>query len=771
MGIRQTKTIKKIELMGKRILFFFLFVQLTVFGAEWDTLYITYSDSVKDIFETSVQQALSRGFISKDLKKKQSASLSFNGDSFDARIRLKGDWLDHVREDKWSLRVNLKEGNVYAARKFSLQFPETRGGENERIFHEELHKRDILTPYYTFVHVVVNKEYWGVFAFEEHFDESLLERNNRPSGPIIKFDEDGFWECQQMSARLGEKVCVEYPIFASSKIRPFGKKKIFRDSVQHMRFNNGRFILNNWKNGRINLDQLDLKRFAEYYSMCDAFGFYHGLQWHNQRFHFRVADGRLEPVAFDCFSEDNSLIGKDFLGRFDEHYSTVYFHEQWFNYHLFAFQEFIELYKESLQNYIDTKGWEIDGISEELRKQLENRADRIKLFIREEQALPSYYPYFDWKLDNPDLVKEYSVEFPNNPLPSVQLLAERNKDRLEVTNYHIRPIKIIGYSNDSGIVSLVESIQLEREEMFPFNWENPKKVIALTEFGDTLKCKVENTTSTIGLNEKAGDWEEYFTKCGETWCWRSDILILNKRIELPAGNSFVIDNLKLEFLDQGLIVCNGDLLLSDSQFKSNGESNVGFRMFGSVLEMNNIVFEDFSIPKSDGNSPIQVIGSVVNLFNVEFRNIDAEDAMNLVDCNVSMKDIRLFNCSSDGLDLDFSRGNMTEIKVFNCLGDGIDVSFSSLDMSEMEISHCRDKGVSVGERSKVVMTGMDISNCTFGIAVKDESVIHVEKSTILECSTQLTAFRKKAFFTVGGTVSISDSNIEVALDEYSNLDE
>jgi len=760
--------------MRRVVLFLFLGIQINGFAAELDTIHITYTDSVEAFFALVVPKALEQGIISKGLKKKQPATLGFKGRSFPAKIRLKGDWTDHIKPDKWSLRVNLQEGNVYDARKFSLQFPETRGGENERIFHEELRKRDILTTFYTYVHLYVNESYWGVFAFEEHFDEPLLERNARPSGPLLKFDEDGFWECKQQTAQYGEDLCVEYPIFDAARIRPFGKKKTFRDTVQVVRFNSARGILTDWRNGKIDKNKIDLERFAEYYALCDAFGFYHGLQWHNQRFYYRAADGKIEPVAFDCFSETNELIGKELLGQFDEHYDTVYFNELWFNYQLFTIPEFTAHYEMCMARYVEGEEWEIENLPKEIHARLKGRVERIKSYnelvkTREIRPIPAYYAYEQWKKDYPDLTKKYSKKIPDQPLKNVQLVPVLKGEILSIRNYHPKSLKMIGYQLDSQMVWLVNGHDIVPNETVKFVYGHPKKVFARTSAGDTISSKVDEIIPTSDSLGRVGDWRNYFEFIDEVWTWKNAIVSLNEKLILPKGNEFLMEESKVMFGEYGLIICYGNLSIQQSSIRANETGNSGIHVIDGDLYLENSIIAGFKVLPKFSNGPIQVLNGDAKIYDTQVYNIEAEDAINFVNCEVFCRGLEIKNCSGDGLDLDFCSGQIIGGKIKACLGDGLDFSGSQVEINSINILGCLDKGLSVGERSTVKMAGSEISGCAFGIAVKDESVLRLEETKISNCETSINAFRKKPFYLAGGIVSLIDSNIEVLVDEYSKI--
>ncbi len=111
-----------------------------------------------------------------------------------AKLRLKGDWLDHLGGNKWSFRVKTKNGETYnRLRYFSLHTPAARSHLHEWVLHKLFEQEDVLTTFYDFLYVELNNKSLGIYAIEEHFDKVLLERQKRREGPIIKFSENGFW--------------------------------------------------------------------------------------------------------------------------------------------------------------------------------------------------------------------------------------------------------------------------------------------------------------------------------------------------------------------------------------------------------------------------------------------------------------------------------------------------------------------------------------------------------------------------------------------------
>ena len=141
-------------------------------------------------------EALKAGLLERTADDWVKAKLKNEGSEEEIKVelRLKGDWLDHLGNNKWSFRIKTKGEQVWnRLRYFSLHTPKARSFLHEWLLHKLFEKEDVLTTKYEFVIVKLNGKNLGVYACEEHFDKILVERQKRREGPIIRFSEDGFW--------------------------------------------------------------------------------------------------------------------------------------------------------------------------------------------------------------------------------------------------------------------------------------------------------------------------------------------------------------------------------------------------------------------------------------------------------------------------------------------------------------------------------------------------------------------------------------------------
>ena len=71
--------------------------------------------------------ALENGIINKSLKKFFTAEMTYKGNTIPIKIRLKGDWTDHLKSDKWSFRIKVDDNYHFnGIKSFSIQHPKTR---------------------------------------------------------------------------------------------------------------------------------------------------------------------------------------------------------------------------------------------------------------------------------------------------------------------------------------------------------------------------------------------------------------------------------------------------------------------------------------------------------------------------------------------------------------------------------------------------------------------------------------------------------------------
>lgn len=243
---------------------------------------------------------LKRGLLPNEAKKPVPAQLTVNGGPVQkAKVRLKGDYADHWRGPKWSLRIQLPatEAPAWGMRTFSIQDPQTREFLAEWLLHRLLREEGLLAIQYEFGQVTLNGQDKGIFAIEESFGPELLANSHRP-GLLLKFDETKLID---PSKRLPQEVNADQAtLFRTAPIEPFDEKRVLADSVLAPQFRRARVLLAGVRAGVIPLHQaFDAAAAGRLYAICDLLGAHHATRWKNSRFAYDPARDRLTLIAYD----------------------------------------------------------------------------------------------------------------------------------------------------------------------------------------------------------------------------------------------------------------------------------------------------------------------------------------------------------------------------------------------------------------------------------------------------------------------------------------
>jgi hypothetical protein len=139
----------------------------------------------------------------------------------------------------------------------------------------------------------------------------------------------------------------------------------------------------------------------------------------------------------------------------------------------------------------------------------------------------------------------------------------------------------------------------------------------------------------------------------------------------------------------------------------------------------------------------------LELVHSKFTEMQSEDAINLKNGRITMKDGLVANNASDGIDIDFGTGEIKDSQFINNRGDGLDLSGSVVTVSGSWFENMGDKGISVGEDSHPIIVNNFFRNCTIAISTKDLSVAKVAYSTFVDNELAIEAKRKKPIFGAG----------------------
>ena len=212
------------------------------------------------------------------------ASIDYKGEKIKTDIRLKGDRKIHYEnKDKSSYKFNIKKKNVYKSlSSFSIQKPRIRNYIHEWVFHEMAKKIGLISLDYDFIRFKINGESKGLFALEESFSNTLLEKNNRRAGPIFGLNED-----------------FEMSNFFEAKFDPYQLKYWLRPENKNL-YLIAKNKLSSLQNRSLELNEvIDLQKWSDYFVLCDLLFTHHGLLPKSVKFYYNPITGLFEPIPFD----------------------------------------------------------------------------------------------------------------------------------------------------------------------------------------------------------------------------------------------------------------------------------------------------------------------------------------------------------------------------------------------------------------------------------------------------------------------------------------
>ena len=140
--------------------------------------------------------ALANGKIDSSLLQTANGQISSSQEGIRRfKVRLKGDLLDHIISNVWSLKgeVGKKQKAFSGMREFSIQHPATRNFWTEALAYKTLSLDGILAPRYDFYELYINGVDKGLVALIEGFSKELIEYGHRKEGVVFRFDESYLW--------------------------------------------------------------------------------------------------------------------------------------------------------------------------------------------------------------------------------------------------------------------------------------------------------------------------------------------------------------------------------------------------------------------------------------------------------------------------------------------------------------------------------------------------------------------------------------------------
>ncbi|MEL6863157.1 MAG: right-handed parallel beta-helix repeat-containing protein [Bacteroidota bacterium] len=711
-------------------------------------------------------EALKKGLLVTQEDSWVKGKLVDGAEELPVKLRLKGDWLDHLQGQKWSFRIKVKDPNAWNRLKtFSLQTPEARYYALEWLLHCFWEREDVLTTRYDFVQLSLNDQFLGTYAYEEHFEKYLVEYKQRREGPILKFTESALWEVRLRQIKRGHLNNFQRPAIAAmeqSNIQAFQEEKIKDNPALLQQMEAARELMYQYQQGLQPAKAIfDLPKMGRYYAVADIMGANHGYIWHNQRFYYNPVIGKLEPIGYDGFSgrprRDPLALGKAMIenGPPEDVVAMC---------RLFDDPDFIEAYMEAL--YRLTEESYLQQWLDEAWPGLSQRIDFLKA------EFPKMKIERQRIIDRAKAMRQRFLPFQRYSIKARWKQGEDGQRTLELSNIHEMPLKVVAWSTAETQVPLLF------EQSYPLGplrigYPRPKREIELPKEAQFIYYQAFGIDSLfqspiqpwINRGEKPIAVQQLLAKgppINRPYCQVKDQVVLFEKgnhvirewIVIPPGYEVYMEaGLQLDIQAGGGFISQSPVYL-----KGNGEEPIliqssdqkggGF----TVLEAEKASGLDYVI--FDGLNSLQyqswnLTGAVcfyesdVRINNCIIRNNVCEDALNIIRSKFKVQNSRIEQTFSDGFDADFCEGELVDSHFEKTGNDGIDFSGSQISVQNCTLRQCGDKGISVGEESKVDIYKVDIDGAVIGIASKDLSYARVRSVRLANCNQGFAAYQKK----------------------------
>lgn len=754
--------------------------------------YIKLLSKRKDAFRSGILQTSDDDWVK---------AIVFGDDKMmKAKIRLKGDWLDHLTEDKWSFRVKLRKNYTWNhLRTFSLQTPSSRGLLNEWISHKFYDAEDILTTRYGFIPLIFNHNSKGIYAWEEHFEKQLLESRNRREGPILKFSEDAFWQVQKYSIHIGESWPL-MPYYEAAIIKPFKQSKTVKAPVLYNQFLNAQKLAYQYKNHLMSPDDIfDLDKLAKYYAMLELTRARHGMVWHNQRMYFNPVLCKLEPIAFDGFSNVKKLvlgIKNNYAFIALKRNDTIQMHQSLI-YNLFIDSSFTNRYIKNLKLFSDSA-------------YIQKILDRMMPDIRyNDSLLKREFPYYEhdynWYFEVASDIRSYMTElenmieevqsdpdykmnikphyyadstvFEDTPKFFVNAYLEETIDDsvvISIFNYFPGDIIILGTGIKQKYVS---SFQHPEPKVKAYNGNEVRSTTIISDTGamylffmipDGLESFVTEILpwpypqgytpqQELMKSTKLENYSSFIKKQGKKLVIPSGNHKVNFSVIIPQGYTLYFEpGARIDLTDSAMLISYSPVEMIGTEQNKIVVTSSDFSAKGfTVLQANkrsrldHVVFENLNTLDYKGwtlTGAVTFYESDVDMINTLFYRNQCEDALNTIRSDFKLEMSTFEHIYGDAFDSDFCTGLVTNCKFINIGNDAIDFSGSQIQIIDTEIIEAKDKGISGGEDSYLTVENTTIKRSNIGLASKDLSVVKVKNSTVVDCNYGIVLLQKKPEF-------------------------
>jgi len=689
---------------------------------------------------------------------KVSGKITIDDKTYRVKIRLKGDNIGHWSSQyRMSLRVEVLDGlTIFGNSKFSITKPAERAHPYDMVFQKVMIDAGNLATNHQFANIIVNGIKWGIMDIEEHMTPSFLEKQKRKNSLIIRFSNEDKLAYEKNPKNTYRHYKISDP---SLYIHLYNKNKTLKENINRKIFS---YISEQHINYKKEL--YDVNSFTKAFVISNIWNF-HPLNASNVRFYFNPFTLKLEPIITDqaFFWWDKKLFRKTNYKNDHEmqhFYKTINSDEFRTN-----FDQNIKIVKKSLSNSQKYFNMNKDLFPLDLEINVEEMVKEQEKILSKPQ---SYYLNLENKKKNDNNLielptKKQSSLFSehlvirhyidgnihvHNLIPDDVIIKEilHNGKMIDSKEYNIP-----SYLSKKKSIIIQTNITGYQDNKFTIISEYKNKISKsnnyITLINDDIKNPLFQKMSEYFFLEKL-DKENYKIMQG-SWVVDSPLVI--------EGNLEINENTTIEFTKNAYMIIKGKIKFLGTKSKPiilRGQSKSWKGIY--IIEakeksiIKNVILSDISELDEgilDLTGGITFYRSNLLIDNLEISNTFSEDAINIIESNYEIKNLKIYNTISDGIDFDFSNGNINNSIFQNIGGDAIDFAGTNGSLNKIEINNVKDKGISVGENSDLKASNININNTKIGIATKDGSNLLIKNCKIDNSSyVAVATYIKKDFY-------------------------
>ncbi len=622
---------------------------------------ITLKIDQKNLYNLELQRTNKINGISKKVEKFSVASLNYNQNDFNIKLRVKGDrslhWFD---QSNTSYRIDIRgDERIWGLEEFSVQKPITRNYIYEYIFHKLIEENNLIALKYFFINLSLNDKKQGIYAVEEGFSKELIERNKKRNGPIFGVED-------LKSVNYPE---IEYDLYS----------KRYWETNHVELIQNALIKLNEIKKDSNSINNIfDLEKWATYFAIIDLTGNFHGSIPKSVKLFYNPVTAKFEPIGFDGHYNSNlfqDFLILDFLDIKNKNCSYICSEREWFlrflkntDFKNIYFQKLKEISKKNyIQDFYDENIEEINFYNEQFLSET-SKKDRV------------FYKGIGRYIFDKNYLFERSNYIQNRIIEIEQKLV--HKDFLQKNAFNRN------------------------------NFLNKKEVFSL----ENNYVLAQDITIDENLYLEAN--KNLNIQKGVKIFFKNDVTIFSE-------GSIFFNGTKAEPITVYSNESIGSIILANNNFKFKNVifQNLSYPkqkdkiLYGGVNIINsNIEIVDTEIDSSNSEDAINIISSNSYIKNLKVKNI-SEDAIDIDFGNLNFSNIICENIDNDCLDISGAKVIGNSIEGINIKDKGL--SFGENAKGEITNLYFQNSklGVAVKDGSNLKLSKYKFKNNEFDIVV------------------------------------------------------